>query len=404
MVFRELRIAPGVCPPVHIFTCYSPTSPLNAIKTVPGRASDHVPVASLTSNPFRLTVSATTRNPSKSPKDDMAFSTAHRTKLYMDKIHNLSIPWDSSSKFPSECTSAKVTEHSTLVFLDSRPTDFQHSSSPTLEPDTGLTFRPRKLVCVTTYLGSLHRGDPLTCLPPHTRHIIFSHLLSSYLELQYIEVPDTHDLIFPLFVDFNATWYLEICDLVVRTATFTVGTQAAVFNLLVFLRGLGTHGLANITTLEVANMRLFGTDGEFKSAASYLLEQCPALEHVVLLWDLDDLVWTYARGGPETDMHAMQRKYDLEALVTHPGLRGVTLKFRPRMALRKRIVSLEEERVECKKQCGVLLDGVDGFWGMKRGLEERSGGRVRVGVGYPMGCGKGGEGLETECSWEGDAS
>jgi hypothetical protein len=219
------------------------------------------------------------------------------------------------------------------------------------------------------YRDAIKFGDPLTCVPPKIRSIIFTHLLADYPELRYIEVPDARDLTYPQFTQFNDFWYTEACQIMIQRATFSISTDAAVFSLIVFLNEFQPHeSYEDVRTLEFTSLTPF-EKGEFSANAPTLLRKCTGLRELRLLVDFQDLEWTYTRGGRELDIDAMLGKYDLEAIAQLPNLQTVVLDLAPSMALQKRLAAMEEERADLSALLHCVIPGVGSFWGLKEWLE-----------------------------------
>jgi hypothetical protein len=220
----------------------------------------------------------------------------------------------------------------------------------------------------TTYQEAIYHGDPLLFLDKSIRTCIFEYVLSDYPELSYLEVPDTKDFTYPCHTQFNDLWYTETCEIMIKNATFSISSDAAIFNLMVFLNEFKAHeSYENVLSLELTGLDLF-EKGEFSSNATKHFRRCPNLRSLSLIMDLNDLVWTYARGGQELDMDAMTKKYDLAIISQLSRLQTVTLNLKPCMSLHKRLVAMESARkqAEC---AGFMASGLDSFWGLKDWLE-----------------------------------
>jgi hypothetical protein len=183
-------------------------------------------------------------------------------------------------------------------------------------------------------------------------------------------VPDTRDFNYPLFIDFNEKWYVEGCQALIQNATFTLATDAAIFNLLVFLREFpDDQGFKNVRSLEFTDLSLFER-GTFSSNAAKLLRRCPNLNNLTLIINLNDLLWTYQRGVQELDILAMTKKYDFAAITQLSALYTVNLVLKPFMALEKKLAAMEFDRklaeVDERK---VKVAGVESFWALKDWLE-----------------------------------
>lgn len=229
-----------------------------------------------------------------------------------------------------------------------------------------------------SYREALFQGDPLQCLPRPIRDQIYTNtILTYYPEFRYIEVPDTRDLNLPLFADFNDKWYVEGCQALIKTATFTLSTDVAIYNLIVFLSEFpDNEGFNNITSLEFTSLSLFSR-GPFTPSATHLLRRCSNLKHLTLIINLNDLPFTNSTGVQELDIPALTNTYDLAA-ITHLGsLHTVDLVLKPFMALEKRLAKMEFERKMAEAANGGRIGkgtgtGVECFWGLKDWLEGRA--------------------------------
>lgn len=226
-----------------------------------------------------------------------------------------------------------------------------------------LTFKS-----VITYRGAVNRGDVFLCLPRQIRNRIFAYPLADFPELRYIEVPDMKDINYPPFANVSDRWYTEACEAIIQSATFSIATDCAIFNLMVFLNEFQENKeYGKVQSLEFTELSLFER-GEFSANSTTLLQRCPNLKNVTLLVSFDDLIWTYERGGRELDVTRMTQKYDLHAITQLPSLETITLSLHPFMALGKRLAIMETERLACE-QAGFTVQGLEDFWGLKGWLE-----------------------------------
>jgi hypothetical protein len=209
------------------------------------------------------------------------------------------------------------------------------------------------------------------------RNIVYTYLLNDSPEFRYIKVPEVRDPVFPPFASFSDMWYTEACELMIQRATFSLANDCSIFNLMVFFNEFEPHeSYEKATTLEFTKLSLF-VKGEFSANSTKLLQRCPNIKKVSLLIDLSDMIWTYERGGREIDIDAMLAKYDLEALTRLGDIETVTLDVSPSMALSKRLMLMEEERLQAE-QSGAVFAGVDSFWGLKEWLVVKALDHIRV--------------------------
>ena len=236
-------------------------------------------------------------------------------------------------------------------------------------PPQSATRKELKLKLVATYLGAMRRRDVLLCLPRRVRDRIFSYLLDTdAVEFRYIEVPNIKDLRYPYHVEYSDLWYTETCELMIKQATFSISSDQAIFNFMIFLNEFEKHeSYENVARLEFTDLRMF-EKGEFSSNATKILRLCANIKHISLNINLNDLVWTYERGGGELSMDAMTAKYDFMTIVNLELLETVTLNLQPFMALEKRLAAMEQER-QIVLLTGCILPGLDSFWGFKDWME-----------------------------------
>lgn len=231
-----------------------------------------------------------------------------------------------------------------------------------------------------TYHEALRRGDILLCLPRNVRDVIYTQLLNDIPELGYIEVPQILDVPFPPFASFSDLWYTEACQLMIERATFSLTTDCALFNLIVFFNEFEQpESYEKATALEFTNLSLFEkSDLGFSANSTKLLRQCPNLKRITLIVDLNDVKWTFKRGGREINIDAMLEKYDLEALTRLGDIEVVAFQFQPSMSLGKQLMKMEAERLGAKHKTGLEFPGPGSFWGLKEWLETKALGNMRI--------------------------
>lgn len=264
------------------------------------------------------------------------------------------------------------------LLLSSTPLTPPSSSRFTVSPAKA-AFEPLERLmirCVVTYLGALRRSDALLCLPRHVRDHIFSYLLADYPQLRYIEMPDILDIWYPPFGYFNHLWYTETCQLIIQNATFSLSSDAAIINLMVFLNEFNTsevlsEGYEKVQSLEFTDLSLF-SKGMFSANSTKLLRRCPNIKSISLIIDMKELLWTTERGGQELFVDGIAINYDLAALTELAQLETVRLSLHPYMALSKHLRAMEQERDEVQTRTGCMLPGLDSFWGLKEWLELRA--------------------------------
>lgn len=238
-------------------------------------------------------------------------------------------------------------------------------------PSTSLEFNPITKRPIT-YQNSLNTGNVLLCLPRRIRQRIYSLLLADYPEFYTIEVPDIGDFAktFPPFIHTLDIIYFDACLLLIQNATFTISSSSAIFNLMALLREFTAEkGYKAVRSLDfsgdrgVSALKMF-KKGAFSSNAVRLLTRCSNVTHVSITFDLDELPWTYERGGREVDFGSLIYKYDILSVLALPELEVITLSLKPTMALEKRIKTMEEERIAHMLR-GWMGAGADGLWGLK---------------------------------------
>lgn len=164
------------------------------------------------------------------------------------------------------------------------PTDLLVSTYP---PSPPTSIRP--IVRVDrrmTYMDAVSHGNVLLYLPRCVRKRIFTYLLTDYPELHNIEIPETRDFskAFPEFCHSLDIIYSDTCLLIIQDTTFTMSSDGAIFNLMVFLNEFSDKkGYEAVQSLEFAGRTIFGKEesalgpferGEFTSNATELLQQC----------------------------------------------------------------------------------------------------------------------------------
>jgi hypothetical protein len=229
-----------------------------------------------------------------------------------------------------------------------------------------------RLRLVTSYVGALVRGNVLLYLPRHIRNQIYCYILNSEPQYTNIEVPDTTDFSLPDACYVDEKFYHEATQQILQNTTFTLSSDAAVFNLFRWLDDFdGGIGYELVTNLELVGLDMW-TKGEFAANATRLLWRCGNIRKVILITDLRDLKFEVRDDVWLLDMDEMRRRYDLESLTRMVRLERIELALKPFMALEKRLraMGLSGNR---SSDGGT---GLEEFWGLKPWLEKWSVGRA----------------------------
>lgn len=165
--------------------------------------------------------------------------------------------------------------------------------------------------------------------------------------------------------------------MLIQNTTFTLSSDAAIFNFMVFLNEFpDNEGYSRVTSVEFTSLSLF-EKGVFKSNAAWLLQKCPNVQHLSIIAKLEALKMISPRGWKELDVGKMLRTYDLAKIPQMGQLKQVSLSLEPFMALQKRLVSMEGERRLAEQSRGISV-GIESFWGLKEWLEMQALDRMRL--------------------------
>ncbi|KAF2800505.1 hypothetical protein K505DRAFT_355599 [Melanomma pulvis-pyrius CBS 109.77] len=271
------------------------------------------------------------------------------------------------------------------AFLVSEMPDVPYPPSP--PASAGSRSKSKRII---TYLEAANSGNVMLCLPRGIRSRIYALLLADYPELRNIEVPETRDFAktFPEFCHSLDMIYFDTCLLMIKSTTFTISSDSAIFNLMVFLDEFpGNKGYDSVQSLEFAGRTVSGTleetalslfeKGKFNSNATELLRRCPNVKEISLVISLDDLPWTFDHGGRTLNIVALTDKYDIASITALTKVEVITLSLKPFMALEKIVRTMEEER-KTAQMWGWMGPGLDGFWGLKAWFEEQGLDQMRL--------------------------
>ncbi|KAF2689775.1 hypothetical protein K458DRAFT_384413 [Lentithecium fluviatile CBS 122367] len=228
---------------------------------------------------------------------------------------------------------------------------------------------------VISYRGALTRGNTLLYLPRPIRDRIYHHILTSEPQYVNIEVLDKASFALPEVCTVDHIFHHEVTQQILRHTTFTIPSDAAIFNFFAWLNefdcGVG-YGL--LTRLELVGLEMWEKD-EFMANAARLLWRCPNVKTIRLVIDLRDLVFVVEDGVWKLDLDALMGKYDLESLTRMAGLERIELELVPLMALEKRLRRMKNESQEREgmrsRERGDKVR-LENFWGLKEWLEERA--------------------------------
>jgi hypothetical protein len=252
-----------------------------------------------------------------------------------------------------------------LVYPPSPPT----SVGPTSKPESRMT-----------YSEATSRGNLLLCLPRRVRKRIYTYLLADYSEMSNIEIPETGDFSrsFPGFCHSFDIIYFDTCLLIIENTTFTLSSDGAIFNLMVFLNDFtDKEGYNAVQSLEFAGRTLFGKEetalgmfdkGKFTSNATELIHRCPNVKNISLVLSMKRLPWTDEDGARALNLTKLTNKYDLESIIKLPKLEVVALSLTPFMALENTVKSMEATTKNAQLR-GFMGAGLEGFWGLKGWME-----------------------------------
>jgi hypothetical protein len=287
------------------------------------------------------------------------------------------------------CSSTKIqmplTRRTKAVLLP--PADFPISTyPPSLPTSVEITA---KLEFRMTYSEATSRGNLLLCLPRHVRKRIYTYLLAEYPELSNIEIPETGDFSrsFPGFCHSLDIIYFDTCLLIIENTTFTLSSDGAIFNLMVFLNEFSDKGGYNaVQSLEFAGRTMFGKEetalgmfekGKFTSNATELLRRCPNVKNISLVLSMKRLPWTDEDGAQVLNIMKLTKKYDLESIIKLSKLEIVTLSLTPFMALENTVKSMEKTTKNAQRR-GFMGPGLEGFWGLKGWMEMQALDQMRL--------------------------
>ncbi|KAF2263191.1 hypothetical protein CC78DRAFT_545163 [Lojkania enalia] len=218
-----------------------------------------------------------------------------------------------------------------------------------------------------SYENAVHAGNVFMCLPRSIRNRFYEYALLD-TELNFGDVPDHRDFKYPEICEVDNIFYTEACQVIIKDTTFTLSSDAAIFNLMVFLNEFkNNEGYDGVQHVEFTSLNLFEKD-VFSSNAAKLLRRCPNIKSISLLINLDHLIWNDDRRGLELDLHTMARSFDLKVIPGMGDLETVNLDLEPSMALRKKLALMEIARQEYSGMEGMKA-GLEVFWGLKDWME-----------------------------------
>ncbi|PVI05939.1 hypothetical protein DM02DRAFT_667935 [Periconia macrospinosa] len=240
--------------------------------------------------------------------------------------------------------------------------------------------RALKLRLVTSYAGACARGNSLLYLPRTLRERIYTSTLtdteSKSPRFQDIEVPDIADITLPESCDVDSVFRNEITELLLENSTITITSDAAIYNLRVFLNNVDNgNGFNLVRSLSFSTLGVF-VKGPFTANATSLVKKMKSLERVTIMVDLRDVFFFQSikkEVVAELDIELFTGWFDIEGLLSAKALTTIVLTLQPYLALCKRIYELAGG----KGEAGVE-EGLSEFWGLKRWIEEKAAERGRI--------------------------
>jgi hypothetical protein len=258
------------------------------------------------------------------------------------------------------------------------PTDTPVSTYPSSPPTS---VRPTvRMDRRMTYADAVSHGNVLLYLPGSVRKRIYTYLLTDYFELRNIEIPETHDFskAFPEFCHSLDIIYFDTCLLIIQNTTFTISSDGAIFNLMVFLNEFSDKkGYEAVQSLEFAGRTIFSKEesalgpfekGEFTSNATELLRRCQKVMSITLIPCLKDLPSIFGDGGQALNITKLTKEFNLASIIELHQLEVITLSLRPLMALEK-TVRVIEETTKISQLSAFKGPGLEDFWELKEWFE-----------------------------------
>jgi hypothetical protein len=306
-------------------------------------------------------------------------STEARTSVSMEMPDSLSVEISDHTVINSlACRSAEIHKFPPRDTIMLPPTDCPASiylpNSPTsAQPAVRMNLR-------VTYADVLSHGNVLLYLPRCARKRIYTYLLADYPELRNIEIPEIHDFskAFPEFCHSLDIIYFDTCLLMIQNTTFTISSDGAIFNLMVFLNEFSDRkGYEAVQSLAFAGRTIFGKEesvlglfekGEFTSNATELLRRCPNVKSISLILSMEDLSLNFRDGGQALNIMKLTKKVDLASIIKLNQLEIITLTLKPFVALEKTVRSMEET-TKIAQLRGFKCSSLEGFWGLKEWFE-----------------------------------
>jgi hypothetical protein len=220
---------------------------------------------------------------------------------------------------------------------------------------------------VVSYADALAHGNPLLYLPRSIRNKIYVLSLSQH-HLTNIEIIETGSILLPQLCSVDHIFHTEVTALLLRTTTFTIPSDAAIFNFFTLLNAYENGaGYSMITKLELVGLAMFER-GEFMANGTRLLTRMPNLKEVTVMIDLRDLVFVDGKEegkGKVVDLDDLVGRWDLDGLMGLRGLERIEMVLVPFMALGKMVRELEGD---VRRKTG---EGLEGFRGLKNWIEMR---------------------------------
>lgn len=280
--------------------------------------------------------------------------------------------------YPTQETSACPPAHAKT----SMPTETIDIAATVYQPDTptsvGLNTETGRRI---TYADAVSHKNVLMCLPRRVRKRIYTYLLADYPEVHNIEIPETGDFskAFPDFCHSLDMVYFDTSLLIIHNTTFTISSDGAIFNLMIFLNEFpDSKGYDAVQSLEFTGRTVLGNQeetalalfekGEFAPNATELLRRCPNVKNISLILSLNDLPWTLREGGQAASIAQLTKKYDIASILHLNQLELITLSLKPFMALEKKMKAMEE-KTKMAQLKGFEGSGLEGFWGLKYWFE-----------------------------------
>ncbi|KAF2726547.1 hypothetical protein EJ04DRAFT_582597 [Polyplosphaeria fusca] len=243
---------------------------------------------------------------------------------------------------------------------------------------------PRRL---PSYSAALRKGNVFLSLPRNVRDLVYDRTLCDS-EIIFGEVPHIRDFTFPDICQACDLFYGEVCQVLLKSTTFTLSSDPAIFNFMVILEEpdiASNGGGSNVRRLEFTSIRLFERDVFGSSSAAKLIRRCENISFAAILINFEHFKWfKNVDGTMRVDTNAINEQYDVDVLLELKCLDTISLSLHPSMSLQNKIVQVGRCQEDMHPDVRVR-EGLEGLWGMKAWLEGKAfeAGRI-IDVGCPV--------------------